>query len=156
MIIISHRGNLNGIDPERENNPYFIDDCISKGFDVEIDLRIKENKLFLGHDFAQYEVDIDWLLERKKNLWIHVKEYAALNLIMPYRNELTFFCHEKDKFTLLSNGKIWSHDLENEMNDDCVVPLLSLKEVLEYEHKHFYAVCTDYVYESENKFKLNK
>ena len=54
MIIISHRGNLNGIDLERENNPYFIDDCISKGFDVEIDLRIKENKLFLGHDFAQY------------------------------------------------------------------------------------------------------
>ena len=39
MIIISHRGNLDGPDKERENNPHFIDDCITKGFDVEIDLR---------------------------------------------------------------------------------------------------------------------
>ena len=152
MIIISHRGNLNGIDPERENNPIFIDDCISKGFDVEIDLRILNNKLFLGHDKPQYEVEIDWLLKRKNNLWIHVKEYEALNKIMPYIQNLQFFCHENDKFTLVSNGYIWSHDLQNKMNNRCIIPLLSKEQIESYKQRDFYAVCTDYVYECLKRF----
>jgi len=154
MIIISHRGNLNGIDLERENNPIFIDDCISKGFDVEIDLRASDNKLFLGHDKPQYAIEIDWLLKRKNNLWIHVKEYEALNKIMSYKENLQFFCHENDKFTLVSNGYIWSHDLKNKMNNKCIIPLLSKEQILLYDQNEFFAVCTDYVYECKQKFKI--
>jgi hypothetical protein len=152
MIIISHRGNLNGIEQNRENNPEYIDECINLGFDVEIDLRMKNNKLFLGHDFAQYEISIEWLLERKNNLWVHVKEYAALQVIIDYKNQLRFFCHESDKYTLLSNGLIWCHDLSNVMNNNCIIPLLSLEQVKDYNQYNFYAVCTDYVYESKQKF----
>jgi hypothetical protein len=156
MKIISHRANLDGIDKERENNPLYIDDCITKGFDVEIDLRAKDDNLFLGHDHAEYKINIEWLLERKENLWIHVKEYEALNMLMPFIDKLKYFCHENDKFTLLSNGYIWSHDLKNKMNNKCIIPLLSKQQVEEYNQDGFYAVCTDYVYECKKKFIREK
>ena len=36
--IISHRGNLNGIDPNNENNPLIIKRALNRGFEVEIDV----------------------------------------------------------------------------------------------------------------------
>ena len=152
MIIISHRGNLDGPDKERENNPHFIDDCITKGFDVEIDLRTLNGELFLGHDAPEYKTDIEWLLERKKNLWIHTKDYESLKTIIKYKENLKFFCHESDRFTLTSNGYIWSHDLKNQMTNECIIPLIDLEQVNLYQQKGFYAVCTDYVFECQKKF----
>lgn len=152
MKIISHRGNLNGIEQHRENNPLYIDECIKLGFDVEIDLRVKNKQLFLGHDYAQYQISIDWLLERKNSLWIHVKEYEALVEILNYKQQLNFFCHESDKYTLLSNGLVWCHDLTNVMNQNCIIPLLSYDQVQSYNQYNFFAVCTDYVFDCKNKF----
>ena len=40
MKIISHRGNVRGAIPDRENRPSYIDCAIGNGYDVEIDLRI--------------------------------------------------------------------------------------------------------------------
>jgi len=152
MIVISHRGNLTGIDKKRENNPYYIDECIELGFDVEIDLRVKNDNLYLGHDNAEYKIYLEWLLERKNNLWVHVKEYDALIKILGYKDKIRFFCHESDRYTLLSNGLVWCHDLDNHMNKNCIIPLLSYEQVCAYEQNDFYAVCTDYVYECKSKF----
>ena len=38
MILISHRGNVNGKLPNRENTISYIKEAIAKGFDVEIDI----------------------------------------------------------------------------------------------------------------------
>ena len=38
MILISHRGNTNGKNINRENTKSYIDEAIAKGFDVEIDI----------------------------------------------------------------------------------------------------------------------
>ena len=38
MLLISHRGNLNGPDKKFENHPKYIQNAIKKGFDVEIDI----------------------------------------------------------------------------------------------------------------------
>ena len=38
MILISHRGNIDGKIVERENHPDYIDKAISEEFDVEIDV----------------------------------------------------------------------------------------------------------------------
>ena len=153
MLIISHRANLSGIDENRENNPFYVDECIKMGYNIEVDLRIKDDQLYLGHDYAQYPITIDWILERKQHLWIHVKEFKALQKIYNHRNDIQFFCHENDKFTLTSNGLIWLHDLDQKVGDNCIIPLLSLEQVEQYTKKGFYGVCTDYVYECENKFK---
>jgi len=150
MILISHRGNLEGEWAEKENSPDYIDRAIELGYDIEVDLCSKDGKLWLGHDRPQYKISIVWLLRRKKNLWIHVKDYGALVRIM--RTKLKFFCHEQDKYTLTSNGYIWSHDLTNKVNDKCIIPLLSSESVSSYDQKGFYAVCSDYIYECEEKF----
>ena len=61
MIFISHRGNLDGLNPDRENSPEYIDEAIKLGFDVEIDVRTKDGELWLGHDEPQYKVSEMWL-----------------------------------------------------------------------------------------------
>ena len=38
MRLISHRGNINGIESVHENNPNYIENAIMLGFDVEIDM----------------------------------------------------------------------------------------------------------------------
>ena len=50
MRIISHRGCLDGPDPSIENNLNQIDSAIKYSFDVEIDLWMLNNDLFLGHN----------------------------------------------------------------------------------------------------------
>jgi len=42
MIIISHRGNINGPLVDKENRPSYIDSAIKLDYDVEVDLRIEE------------------------------------------------------------------------------------------------------------------
>ena len=56
MKIISHRGNINETDSSVENSPDQIDNCISLGYDVEIDLRIIDDVFYLGHDTPDHVV----------------------------------------------------------------------------------------------------
>jgi len=150
MIFISHRGNIEGIVSERENSPDYIDEAIKAGYEVEIDVRCKEGSLFLGHDYAQHPITLSWLLYRKNDLWLHIKDYESLFIIDGH--DLRYFWHQQDDFTLTSDGYIWSHDFKNKMTHRCIVPLLSLSEVKEYSQTDFYAVCSDYVESCVRKY----
>ena len=152
MIFISHRGNLNGVISHRENAPDYVDEALKLGFECEVDLRMKDNIPCLGHDTPDHPVTIEWLTERKGGLWVHVKEYSALVWLMENCPNNKFFCHESDKFTLVSNGWVWSHDLDNRMTNKCVIPLLSKESVATYNQNGFGAVCSDFVFECLNKF----
>mgnify|MGYP005995747501 FL=1 len=50
MIFISHRGNINGIIKERENTVSYINEALSTGFNVEVDIWYKNKSFYLGHD----------------------------------------------------------------------------------------------------------
>ena len=50
MKIISHRGNIRGSIPEKENRPSYIDCALGNGYDVEIDINTVDGELWLGHD----------------------------------------------------------------------------------------------------------
>jgi len=152
MIFISHRGNLNGINTELENSPAYIDKVIANGFDCEIDLRVKDGVPHLGHDTPDYEVTADWIRKRQQHLWIHVKEYEALRWLKENCPTAKYFCHESDRYTLVSNGMIWSHDLNNTVDHFCVIPLLSKKDVESYGQTGFGAVCSDYIHDCVRKF----
>ena len=56
MLLISHRGNLNGIHEKRENNSSYINETLNNGYDVEVDVRFKDNKFFLVNYTNQYEI----------------------------------------------------------------------------------------------------
>ena len=119
--LISHRGNIRGTQPGLENTPEYIEDTLSKGYDVEIDVWYK-NGFYLGHDNPQYNINLNWLLERKDKLWIHCKNFKALTKLL--NTDLTIFYHEKEDYTIISNGIIWAHNIHNTDNS-CIIPLLS-------------------------------
>lgn len=112
MIIISHRGNLNGVDSSSENKPDFIVQTLDLGFDVEVDLRLHNDKLYLGHDEPDYRVDLNFL--KQSGVWVHAKNKEVIPLL---RNEkdIHWFWHETDQLTLTSRGYVWcfpGHEIE--------------------------------------------
>lgn len=104
MIIISHRGNLNGPNVELENDPSQTLKALSLGFDVEVDVRCCSGRLFLGHDRSQYEVD-EWFLKNPK-LWCHAKDLEALKCLLAI--DAHCFYHTDEDFVLTSRKKIWT------------------------------------------------
>lgn len=112
MILISHRGNLNGRLPNRENEPSYIDEAIQQGYSVEIDVRVIERietspDIWLGHDNSQYQIDLPWLQSRKNYLWIHCKNREAFNFCL--KHNLHCFWHDTDDYTMTSNGYVWAY-----------------------------------------------
>ena len=135
MKIISHRGNLEGINTELENKPEQITKVINVGFDVEIDLRTKNGKLFLGHDYPQYKIDYEWLETNNKSLWIHAKDYESVDFLRT--TNFNWFWHDKDEMTLTSQGFIWSNIGKYFKNG--ITVCLDYQELPDY----LLGVCTD-------------
>jgi len=107
MKIVSHRGNLNGRNPERENHPSYIQAAIDAGYDVEVDVWYVDTQFYLGHDHPQYSVPLSWLKERISMLWCHAKNDDALANMLECG--IHCFWHEADKFTLTSKGVPWCY-----------------------------------------------
>lgn len=105
MFFISHRGNLTGPNKERENTTAYINEALSKNFDVEIDVWFKDNDFFLGHDYPESKVSLDFL--KKKGLWLHAKNLECFYEFSKYN--LNFFWHEEDKITITSKGFFWNY-----------------------------------------------
>ena len=110
-ILISHRGNLIGPNPDLENNPDHITKNVLPKFNCEVDLRfdVEKHKFYLGHDFNQYEIEFAWLEENSEKLWIHCKDFFSLNHLINTPSNLNYFWHENDSFTITSKGYIWTY-----------------------------------------------
>lgn len=140
MKIISHRGNIYGPDKTKENNPIHLIDVINKGFDVEIDVWFISNKWMLGHDFPEYEVNIEFL--NKKEFWLHAKNGDAFYKLL---NEkiLNVFWHTNEDWILTSKGYIWTYPNKKLYpNSVCVLPELGY----DGEIKNCFAICSDFIY----------
>ena len=145
MKIISHRGNIRGPVPDKENRPSYIDCATGLGFEVEVDLRFISGQFWLGHDEAQYKVDLNWMEKRKDFLWFHCKNLEASLELVSLNSNFKFFCHSQDNFILTSTNHIWCHELTNSINNNCIIPLIAEKDIELYKFGEPYAVCTDYV-----------
>jgi hypothetical protein len=143
MFLISHRGNLTGPKSCEENSPEAIDKAIDIGYHVEVDLRYIDGKFMLGHDEGQYEVDMEWLKDRKDYLWIHCKNPEALDKLC-YSN-LVYFWHQTDNYTITSHGFVWAYPGKQPAGA-CIMVLPELEWSLEECHKlKTIGVCSDYV-----------
>ena len=120
MILISHRGNINGKLPSAENRPDYIDEAIGFGFDVEIDVWMVEGVLLLGHDEPQYGITQQWLNERVDKLWIHCKNIEAVEWFYVLKS-FNYFWHQEDTLTLTSNGYIWAYPGKQPISDSIAV-----------------------------------
>jgi len=105
MILISHRGNLNG-KTDDENKPKYIEEALSQGFDVEVDVWYDNNQFWLGHDKPQYKVSEGFL--EHPSLWCHAKNIQAL-YVMDKNYHIHCFWHQEDDVTLTSRGFFWTY-----------------------------------------------
>ncbi|NBW15355.1 MAG: hypothetical protein EBR82_45905 [Caulobacteraceae bacterium] len=145
MKLISHRGNLNGKFLKSENLPEQIDYCISIGFDVEIDIRLIENKFYLGHDEPQYKIDYEWIKKRQDKLWVHCKDLNSLFKLNEYQNDINYFWHQEDDCTLTSKNFIWTYpgkDLDK--NSIAVLPELYYN-IIDIKKLNCYGICSDFI-----------
>ena len=137
MYLISHRGNVNGIQLENENKPDYLNLAIEKGFDVEVDVRFEYNKFFLGHDNSQYEIDKNFLLNKK--VWCHAKNYEALLALDKINAH--YFWHQEDDYTITSKGYIWTYPGKKLSKISiCVLP-----ETSNYKKIDCLGICSDFI-----------
>ena len=140
MIYISHRGNTNGKNVERENSPEYIFESLEKGYNVEVDIWLIDSKWYFGHDEPKYEID---LLEFKflfDRIWFHCKNFEALEELSIYK-DIIYFYHSDDNFTLTSNKYIWTLTGEKlSKNSICVLP-----ENSNYNELNCYGICSDFI-----------
>ena len=137
MYLISHRGNLSGIEKNNENNPDYINQAISRGYDVEVDVRYESGQFFLGHDFNQFKVNEEFLLNNK--LWCHAKTNEAL--IALDRIKAHYFWHQEDDYTITSKGFFWTYPGKKLLKKSiCVLP-----ERANYDKIVCLGICSDFI-----------
>jgi len=148
-LFISHRGNLTGKEESLENNPNQIEKVISRGFDCEVDLHKVDKKLYLGHDSPQYKITYAWLLKFINNLWIHAKNFDALNFLVSCEQDLNYFWHQDDDFTLTSKNIIWTYP-GKQFSENSVIVKLDY-EANYIEKSNLFGLCSDYIEKYKNE-----
>ena len=140
-IIISHRGLYFGSNKSRENNPVYIKELLKDNIPCEIDLRIKNNKLYLGHDFEQYRITLDFLVENRNLLYVHAKTINALYWLANTAYDLHYFYHTVEDAVLTSKKFIWQAHY-NDLTPKTIVIDLSITP--RYNSK-CWGICCDYL-----------
>ena len=136
MILISHRGNLDGPKFDKENSPNYIKNAIDKGYNVEIDVWFKDS-FFLGHDEPLYSIKPEYLINDK--LWCHAKNIDAVEALKNINAH--FFWHHNDDITLTSKGYFWTYPGKKIFkNSICVLP-----EKASYQKFECAGICSDYI-----------
>lgn len=149
IIYISHRGNIDGRNPNLENEPSYIDLAIQKGFDTEIDIWVIDGIIYLGHDEPQYEINEQFLIDRKNKLWIHCKNYEAVIYFRSKENDYNYFWHQSDDLTLTSKKYIWVYPGKQPIKKSiAVMPELNNDDLSEC-----IGICSDYVNKYKNQIK---
>ena len=93
LKIISHRGNIKGPQPDKENRPSYIDCAIGNGYQVEIDVNLRDGELWLGHDEPQYKINHKWIDERAIICGCTVKTLMQLESAGSIKHFVTLVIH---------------------------------------------------------------
>jgi len=141
MILISHRGNIEGKILEKENHPNYIDATLGSGYDVEVDVWYIDGKIMLGHDNPQYEVNLRWFTDRINKLWIHCKNMESLIYFRDCGYDINYFWHQTDDVIITSKDFLWAHPGKQPINNSIAV----LPELFDDDIKECIGVCSDFI-----------
>lgn len=143
MKPISHRGNLNGKIPERENTIDYIDEALAAGYDVEIDVHYKDDRLWLGHDGPDGHLPAKWIADNASRLWIHCKDLESISFLRYFGSSLNYFGHNEDPFVLTSQGYFFCLP-SDDLNENCVLVMPEYFNFTPKPSNKAFAVLTDY------------
>ena len=137
MLLIAHRGNLDGPDP-RENEPAYVERALTHGFHVEVDVWARAGRLYLGHDGPDHPVAEPFLA--RPRVWCHAKDVVAMRALLAAGAHCFF--HERDAVALTSRKFLWTHPEPDAVLTDRSVLVVRGPELPRRER--FYGVCGDY------------
>lgn len=146
--LISHRGNLSGPNPEYENKPSYVEEALSLGYDVEIDVWVNKNSFYLGHDKATHLVSKVFL--QNQSLWCHAKNGRALQKML--ENDIHCFWHQNDTYTITSRGYIWTADIYAYLSERTIIMDAGQKKRSIFFPEKVGGFCSDWI----SNFKNNK
>lgn len=144
---ISHRGNLENKITSDENRPDVLDRRIRQGYQVELDVWVRDTSYWLGHDEPQYEVSFDWLMKDLGKKYIHCKDGPTFEhmLIRSGREGYNpnLFYHTNEDYALTTRRYVITHPCETllEGSINMMPEMASIKR--NEEREKAYAVCSD-------------
>ena len=142
MILISHRGNING-KSNRENQPEYIQEALVRDFDVEVDIWYTDGEFWLGHDEPQYQIKESFL--ENSRLWCHSKNIEGLNKMLK-NNLIHCFWHQNDTLTLTSKNIVWTVPKYN-FNEEIIPNSVAVLPEYGYNGniRRCYGICSDVI-----------
>jgi len=136
LIKIAHRGCFNGT-YTGQNTLNQIKKAIDNKYFVEIDVYYT-NRFLIGHDLDKaVDLDMSFVFDNKNLIYIHAKSSLALSMCLNYG--LICFANDCDKFSLTSNGYIWTyknHDITNRT-------IVCKPEELNVNYTGAYGICSN-------------
>ena len=141
MILISHRGNIDGVKKNLENTPERIQSAINLGYQVEIDIWYAEGFFFLGHDNPDFQIPIEWIKERSEYLWCHCKNIQCIEYLVKNNLDLNYFWHQEDSVTLTSKNYIWAYPGKQPIENSIAV----LPEIHQDDVSKCIGICSDFI-----------
>lgn len=141
---ISHRGNVNRCNPDKENHPDYVQRALDMGFDVEVDLWFICGEWYLGHDDPKWCIDEKFLQE--KGLWLHCKNASTMSVLASRpESGLKFFWHQEDDIALTSNRLLWTHPKFDVLFTNSVAVMPENSRWIIPEIRDCIGVCSDYI-----------
>lgn len=142
MILISHRGNINGPQPELENTLAYVNKAIDAGYECEIDLWVVDGTLFLGHDKPTHKVILRQIRSIARHLYIHAKNAKAVEYLV--KHTFNYFMHDKDPFVLTNSGEIWCYPSKILFTHGINL-MPEWNNLTKEDLKDCYGICSDYI-----------
>lgn len=151
MKIISHRANTHG-PSDQENSISSINNALSLGYDVEVDVWLIDGQIMLGHDGPQYALDRPLVDRIGANGWFHCKNLEALNYFKNNLTNFNYFWHQMDDYTITSNGYFWTYPGKKISNNSIIVlpELINQEELEDMLKQNPFGICTDWPIKYDN------
>jgi hypothetical protein len=127
-ILIAHRGNTIGPNPDSENELHYLHKAITNGYDVEVDVWYVDKQWYFGHYGPTIPVSLVDVEAISDKAWFHAKNYLALCELDGRGHHV--FAHDKDPFVVTNRGWIWSHQGQENPAGIVVMPSLITEQAL--------------------------
>ena len=147
MKIIAHRGLMVGPDPEAENQLDTLDEALSYGLDVEVDVRLIGGELLIGHDESTL-VCPTWLYDDKR-AWFHAKNTDALVYLNNRGKRVFYHTDEETIFQESALYKVKSSSLFEERHIQNIIKKSQAK-IVTVSPEFFVIEIKGFRHETEN------
>lgn len=114
-LLISNRGNLNGINNQRENSPDYVKEALDKGYYVVVDVWAIGKHLAIGTHYAQHVVSIDFL--QNPRIFARTNNVSTLTSLL----ESKVHCFLNIQDSLTNGGLLWRGYPTLEVTPRCIV-----------------------------------